>query len=286
MKPAFEALHASCNTSFLVRKFEEKQFSAPYHFHPEYELTLIVAGCGKRYVGTHMQDYFPGDLVLLGSNLPHCWKTEEAPQELSRSVVVQFHEGFMGPEFFCKPELAPVSHLLQVSQHGVHFTGNTETIKTKLSELVQEPEPLKRLLLFFEVLYGLANTNNYTILDTHGTYTNLSLVEKERIHAVMAYVVENFQSKVSLKVAAATAHMTPHAFCKYFKRITRKTFGEAVTDYRIDFAARQLVHTDKPVSQVGFDSGFDDSSNFYKTFKRRMHCSPLTYRSAFVNKLA
>src|SRR6478736_9778510 len=101
MKPAFESLDTG-NQSFLVRKFTEKKFSAPYHFHPEYELTLIVRGSGKRYVGSHIQHYAPGDLVLLGSNLPHCWKTENESEGSSQSIVIQFREDCMGTDFFSK----------------------------------------------------------------------------------------------------------------------------------------------------------------------------------------
>src|ERR1700759_430932 len=100
MKPAFEAVKTSTSHSFLVRKFTERRFSAPYHYHPEYELTLIVKGAGKRFVGSHMQDYAAGDLFLLGENLPHCWKsTEEAPED-SVSIVVHFRKDFAGELFF------------------------------------------------------------------------------------------------------------------------------------------------------------------------------------------
>jgi AraC-like DNA-binding protein len=79
--------------------------------------------------------------------------------------------------------------------------------------------------------------------------------------------------------------MTPQAFCKYFKKISRKTFIEVVNDYRIDFAMQELVHTNKPVTQIGFESGFNDISNFYKTFKDRRQVSPLSYRNLFVKQL-
>ena len=105
---------------------------------------------------------------------------------------------------------------------------------------------------------------------------------QERMNAVMAYIVDNFQSTITLAGAAAAASMTPEAFCKYFKKITRKTFIEAVNDYRVDFAVRQLLHTDKQVAQIGFDSGFNDISNFHKTFKARLHTSPLYYRNSFL----
>ena len=79
--------------------------------------------------------------------------------------------------------------------------------------------------------------------------------------------------------------MTPEAFCKYFKKLTRKTFIEVVNDYRIDFAIGQLVKTEKAIVQIGFDSGFNDISNFYKTFKDRTGTSPLGYRKTFANQV-
>src|SRR6476659_4664130 len=127
MKPAFESLSSFKLHSFLVRKFEEESFSAPYHFHPEYELTFILSGRGTRYVGAHMSDYHPGDFVLLGSNLPHCWKTEQTTEkEKSGSVVVQFQKEFLGNDFFDKPEMATVLQMLQQSNNGLHFTDDTE----------------------------------------------------------------------------------------------------------------------------------------------------------------
>lgn len=283
MKPAFEAIGSFANTSFLVRKFEELRFSAPYHFHPEYELTLIEAGCGKRYVGAHMHDYDPGDLVLLGANVPHCWKTEATPVQPSISVVVQFQEGFMGPQFLEKPELRSIKHLLLSSQHGLQFTGDTSTVKKAMLDLAEEQDGFKKLFSLLYILQTLASTT-YAILDKQSGYTHLSYAEKERINAVMAYIVENFQARIHLKEVAAIAGMTPPAFCKYFKRITRKTVVEAVNDYRIDFARQQLVHTDKQVAQIGFDSGFEDVSHFYKTFRQRLHCSPLHYRRGFLKE--
>jgi AraC-like DNA-binding protein len=101
----------------------------------------------------------------------------------------------------------------------------------------------------------------------------------------MAYIVENFKNNISLKAVAATANMTPEAFCKYFKRMSRKTFIEVVNDYRIDFAIGQLVNTEKSIAQIGFDSGFNDISNFYKTFKNRTRLSPLSYRKTFINQV-
>lgn len=285
MRPAFESVNTSENTSFVVRRFEEKNFSAPYHFHPELELTLILNGCGKRYVGAHMHDYFPDDLVLLGSNLPHCWKTAEVATGNSISVVIHFNKDFLGKDFFQRPELNASLQLLNNSNYGLQFCGDNRIVKKMMLSLLGENDSFKKLIIFLDILHELSSGNNYVILDKQGSYSKLSHNDKQRINDVTAYVVENFQNTISLKEAASIANMTSHAFCKYFKRLTRKTFMEAVNDYRIDFAIRQLIHTDKPVSEIGFDSGFNDVSNFHKTFKSRMKLSPLIYRNAFINKL-
>jgi AraC-like DNA-binding protein len=286
MKPTFEPLTASVNHSFLVRQFEEKYFSAPYHFHPEYELTWIVKGCGKRYVGTHMHDYFTGDLVLLGSNLPHCWKTENTKSgENSNSIVIQFHPDFMGSDFFSKPEMKHIRRLLNNSQSGLQFTGNTSSLKEKMYVMLDEPQSFKKWILLMDILHELASTGEYVMLSQEVPAPELSPLEKARMNICIAYIVENFRNKISLQEVASLVNMTPHAFCRYFKKLNRKTFIEAVTDYRVDFAVRQLIHTDNSISSIGLNSGFNDISNFHKTFKARMKLSPLSYRNTFIKKL-
>ncbi len=283
MKPAFESLVTSQMNSFLVRKFEEKAFSAPYHFHPELELTYIVNGTGKRYVGTNMQNFHPGDFVLLGSNVPHCWKSDKMRRkQKSSSIVVQFLPNFLGDVFFEKPELKTVFQLLQKSNSGLRFTTNSDVYKNKMEELLQEQDNCKRLLLFLDLLHQLSLTKKHILLDKQKQHTLLSDGEQQRIQMVMAYIIENFKKEVSLSTASKKINMTPPSFCKYFKRLTRKTFIEAVTDYRIDFAAQQLVQTEQPISEIGYNSGFNDISHFHKIFKARMNISPLQYRNTFL----
>ncbi|WP_170971004.1 AraC family transcriptional regulator [Ilyomonas limi] len=286
MKPAFESLSAFKLHSFLVRKFEEKSFSAPYHFHPEYELTFILSGSGKRYVGANMNDFYPGDFVLLGANLPHCWKTEQTmEQENSSSIVVQFKKEFLGTDFFSKPEMAGVLQLLQKSSNGIQFTGNAALYKKKMQQLYGEKNSCRKTILLLDLLHELSITKKYQLLEKQHNQTALSPAEQQRIHIAMAYIVEHFKSDISLTAAASAVNMAPQSFCKYFKKLTRKTFMEAVTDYRIDYAAQQLIHTSHSISQIGFDSGFNDISNFHKTFKTRMQLSPLSYRNTFLQKL-
>jgi len=286
MKALLEPLGSSVLSSFLIRKFEEKNFSAPYHFHPEYELTFILKGKGKRYVGTNMQDFYPGDFVLLGANLPHCWKNEKTKRrEKVSSIVVQFQRDFLGAEFFEKPEMNRVWQLLQRSDNAIQFTSNIGWYQSKMQELLEEPGSCKKVILLLDLLHQLSLSKKDVLLQKQENQIELSAVQQQRLHTVMAYIVDYFKNDISLIKAAALANMTPAAFCKYFKRTTRKTFIEMVTDYRVDYAAQQLINTSHSISQVSFDSGFNDLSHFHKTFKTRMQLSPLCYRNTFLQKL-
>lgn len=280
-RAAFEALDPYNDNSFLLREFTE--FTAPYHFHPEHELTLIVKGKGNRYVGNHMDVYSSGDLVLIGSNLPHCWKIENNEEEDNdvASVVIQFNNDFLGTDFLAKPELSQILHLLERSKHGIQFLNNTaEEITKRLILLAKQPNSFKRLIEFLEILYTLAISKEYKLLDQQETKAHQS-AKTERINTVLGYIIDNYKDEILLDQAATLVNMTPNAFCKYYKKTTKKTFIETVTDYRINYAIQQLVNSDKSISDICFENGFGDLSHFYKLFKRKMKLSPLKYRKEF-----
>lgn len=285
MKALYESVSNLSASSFIVRQFEEKYFSAPYHFHPELELTYIIKGAGKRYVGDRMDDYTAGDLVLLGENLPHCWKTESIDTDNINaiSIVVHFSRDFLGENFFTIPEMKRIDELLKMSRNGISFNN---AIGIKVGEmmyaLLWEQSAVKKIGRLLEILENLALTNDYTILETQNLYEEMASIEREKINKITAYVVDHFKDPVTVEEVSALVYMSPHAFCKYFKKITRKTFMEIVIDYRINFAAQQLIYTDLPVSQIAFGCGFSDLSNFYRTFKKRKKLSPLAYRKFFL----
>jgi AraC-like DNA-binding protein len=288
IKASYEIIQSVNGQSFLFRKFDKSAFDAPYHFHPEYELTCILEGKGKRYVGSRMDDFGTGDLVLLGPNLPHCWKLEQLNEEKSSgsAIVVQFDGSFLGDDFFNKNEMQHIKRLFQKSGCGISFNSETKAAVIKsLVSLSKEKNAFRMLIGLLEVLQRLALSNDYVLLDQNLVIAERTIAEQERINPVFAYLVENFRQPVSLDVAAGIANMTTNAFCKYFKKITRKTFMETIIEYRLNYAIQQLVQTDKPISDISFESGFGDVSHFYKMFKVKMHVSPLNYRKKFILSL-
>ena len=288
IKASYEVLQPVNGQSFLVRKFDKLAFNAPYHFHPEYELTCILQGSGKRFVGSHMEDFEAGDLVLLGPNLPHCWKLEaqRENEHEAGAIVVQFNANFLGDDFFNKNELQHIKKLFEKSGCGISFRSGTQAaVNQSLMALSREKNNFKMLIGLLEILQRLSSSNDFTLLDQNRIIAEPSLAEQERINPIFAYLVENFRHHVSLEVAAGIANMTTNAFCKYFKKITRKTFMETIIEYRLNYAIQQLVQTDKPISDISYDSGFGDVSHFYKMFKTKMHLSPLNYRKKFMRTL-
>lgn len=288
LKPALEVVQSGGPLSFIVRAFGEEAFRAPYHFHPEYELTLITEGEGSRYVGTDMSAFAKGDLVLLGPGLPHCWKRDEAQQpDKASALVIQFHASFLGTDFFSRPELTHVQKLLHRSSGGIRFSGEgRDACERRIRSLFSEENNFEKMIRLLELLQGLALCPEYDVLAPPHGMPGPEAEDRQRISDVLAYVVENFRRKVSLQEASRVAGMTPNAFCRYFRKITRKTFMETVIRYRIHYAAQQLIQTDQPVSAICYDSGFGDVSHFNKTFKTAMNLSPLHYRKKFVGEMA
>lgn len=288
IKPLFESINAQNDNSFSIRVFEQDAFTSPYHYHPEFELTLINKGSGKRYVGNHMDHFHKGDLVFLGPNLPHCWKTDPyiKGEINASSIVVQFTNDFLGRDFFNKPELSGIRKLLEKSQRGIVYNQSiVPEISRDLKNLGKEEMSFKKLHILLDVLHKLSVTTDYTLLNRVSHIPNESGGDLDRINKVFSYIIDNFRNNVCLDEVAQIACMTPNAFCKYFKKVTNKTFIEVVVEYRLHYATTQLINTNKSVAEICLDCGFNDVAHFIRMFKLKMEVSPLQYRKKFSENL-
>lgn len=283
MKASLEQLEKARDGSFLFRQFNLSYFDAPYHFHPEFELTLILKSEGKRFVGNQVADFKEGDLVLLGSNVPHCWKNDGIGNENSaRSIVVQFKEDFLGEGFFKNPETLPIRNLLEKAKSGILISGKTrDRVAREMIFLLTVP-PFQKLLGLLDLLNTIAISKDFEIIDNQSDKYDLSAIDLDRINKVYAYVIEHYTQDIHLETAAHLTNMTETAFCRYFKKITKKTFLDLVTEFRIKHACNLLSSTDKQVAEVCFESGFGNISHFNKQFKVVTGYSPLNYRKMFL----
>jgi AraC-like DNA-binding protein len=284
MKATYEHLGEGRTQSILCRRFVLSRFQAPFHFHPELELTLIVRSTGTRFVGQQVAAFGPGDLVLLGANVPHCWLNHgEGPGQpgAAEAVVVQFREDFAGEGFIHLPELAEVRRLLERAGAGLAITGDTRAQVAQKLQHLPFASPFDQLLGLLELLQGLARSGEVVPLDPQFPGLVPSPGDSQRFQRVYAYLIGHYREPISLDVVAALAHLTPTAFCRYFKKMTRKTLLEVVHELRLRHAGQLLASTDLPVADVCFTSGFGNLAHFNKLFKKTMGYSPLAYRRLF-----
>lgn len=284
-KAKIEVIRPGISDSILIREFTPKIFDAPFHFHPEFELALVLSGNGSRLVGNHIEDYTSGDLVLIGCNVPHCWKTNTANKVIVKchSIVIHFMEDCFGEDFFKKPEMVSIAKLLNKSYAGIQFNSNRNgAIIEKLKSLSLITDSFEKMILFLEVLYSLAETPNFRVLNDSISPLSYSPGDIDRLNKVYEYLADNFKGTIKLNDVAALIHMTPNAFCKYFKKVSRRTLIETVLLYRINHAVSQLLHTNLSMTDICYESGFGNLSHFNQSFKEKMKLSPLQYKKKFM----
>ena len=284
MKATYEQLSDNIESSFLYRRFSLPQFEAPFHFHPELELTFIESSKGKRFVGRQVTDFAAGDLVLLGENVPHCWLNNSSNTEggnLAKSTVIQFKPDFLGTSFLDIPEMAAIQFLFQKAQSGILIKGKTRDVVADKMSFTTATTPFQKLLQLLDILQTIATSNETELIDPHFSTTTLSPIDNERFQKVYAFIIENYTQDIDLETIAAVAYLTPTAFCRYFKKMTCKTLVDVVTEFRIKHACQLLTSTEKSVSDICFESGFGNISYFNKEFKKATAYSPLSYRKLF-----
>ncbi len=286
MEPVFDKIDVPHRHSFIARMHCHHAAPPRIHSHKNFEINYVLSGAGRRVVGSNIANFEVGDLVLLGPNLPHSWDNNARHRiGLPASIVVHFYEDIIRSDFFNVPELAEVRCLLKKAEGGIWFKGKeVSSVGTILRKLVN----LRGLESYIELLKAfhlLLQINNYEFLsDT--TYTPDFNQDLEQINLVYKYVFEHLQEGIRQEEVAALLHMTPGSFCRYFKKKTNRSFMDYVKGVRIGLAAKMLTETDKRISQICYESGYNNIANFNCQFKSVLRKTPSEYRKAFRNKFS
>lgn len=280
-KPTLEKIEPEFGSSFSLRTYyrdPDNKKPTFWHYHPEVELVYVNGGCGKRQIGSHISYYRNGDLILIGSLLPHCSFTDSLTGHECESVV-QFRQDLLGDYFFEAPELRGIRNLLERAKKGIVFHGNTKRRIGAMIEELRHKEAFPRLMGLLEVLKELEKTDNYTILNAGGFVLEASFQDNDRINIIFNFVKKEFTRSISLDEISQKVSMTNPAFCRYFKKITGKTFTRFVNEYRLTHAAKLLHEKQISITDVCFESGFNNFSHFNKQFKAFTGKSPSVYRN-------
>ena len=268
--------------SFITRRLKMDPHSDKIHSHNNFELNLITAGWGRRIVGNHISSYGPGDLVLLGANVSHCWEVleHEADSE-PECVVTHFYENIISSDFFNIPEMESVVELLKKSKSGILFRGpKTQKVAATLNLMV-DLKGLERYIQLLKVFNLLLKIEDREYLALPSAMPNSYSKDREQIDKIYEYVFQNVQEGINLTDAAKLVYMEPSSFCRYFKKKTSQTFIEYVKSVRIGIAAKLLAETDKPVTHICYECGYNNLANFNHYFKVIMKKTPSEYRKDF-----
>jgi AraC-like DNA-binding protein len=277
MKPRFEDIGSKRGVnSYVAYRYETSAFPYLWHYHPEYELTLILEGSGKRMVGDSHEYFFPGDLVLLGPGLPHTWVSEMP----SAAVVIQFAESFIAP-VLQYPECDRIRQLLARASQGLAFPVSGLGRGDLMASIMRLPtaRAASRITGLLDVLQMLAGTRA-GVQALASPYFQPAAGKKTegRIGKVFQYIHRHSAETVSLSTMAGLINLSESAFCKFFKRTTGRTFSDYLSDIRIGHACHLLSESDDTVSAIAYRVGFDSLTYFNRIFLRKKGVRPREFR--------
>ncbi|MBS3739421.1 MAG: helix-turn-helix domain-containing protein [Psychroflexus sp.] len=279
VKPEFEKIEPPFGSSIVYKRFSKhvENVKPFWHYHPELEIVYVNGGSGRRQIGSHVSYYRNGDLIFIGSNLPHCGLTEKLTNN-KRETVLQMSPDLLHQAFFDIAEMSFMSGLLERAKRGLVFHGESKRSIGKMIEEMNDMNYFERIVAMLNVFKAMDDAKDYTILNVQEFTLETSTKESEKINLIFNYVKEHYTKSISLEEIADVASMTVPAFCRYFKKMTRKTFTEFVNEYRIAHAAKLLHEKQISISEVCYDSGFNNLSHFNKLFKAFFGKTPSVYR--------
>lgn len=279
----------TASESFRLQVDHEQYFYDYLHQHPEVQLTLILEGDGKLIAGDYIGPFKPGEVYLIGPNLPHVFRSDPRYYEENtflycHSISVFFEWNSFGEKFMHLPEAKTMLEFSKLAKRGLFIQGQTrKEIASAMKKLFRQND-MDRLITLLKALNILANSKELSTLTSSGSYSDFNEIDGKRLDSVYRFTMSEYHRKISLEEVAAIANMTVNSFCRYFKRRTRKSYVDFLNEIRIGQACKLLQNNDYSISQVCFEVGFNNLSNFNRKFKDTNSCTPSEFRRQQLTK--
>ena len=281
MKPVFEKVPMGIGESLHCEVVKGRDYGTRWHFHPEHQLTLAVRSQGHRLVGDHLGTLEDGDVVLVGSNVPHVWHQAVDAGSEAEAVIVRFDEGFVGKEFMAKAEMEGVRALLRRAARGLVVQGKAREEVARRMLVLPEEGRLERVVGLLAILARLASAKAGEMKAlASASYEPMLLSEdQDRMERVCAYIHQHYTEKVERRELAALAALSEGAFSRFFHSRTGRTVPQYVNELRVGRACRLLLeYPGRTVSDVALDCGFDNLANFNRRFLAARGVAPSVFR--------
>jgi len=283
MKPQHLKIQTNADQSFSVRKDTSPNVNNRWHYHTEVEMVCFHNGTGTQFVGDNIERFLPGDVVLLGSDLPHYWRYdssyfEEDRAEEPHATVIHFYESFLGERFLHLPETKAIKNILEKAKRGILIRGDEAEKISQQMEKIYIAEGLNKITALLDCLMMVAGMPKIEILSSLGFKADFRAAENDRMNNIYNFALNNFKKKIQLEEIAAVADLVPNSFCRYFKTRTGKTFSKFMVDIRVGYACKLILENRLDIKQICFESGFNNFSCFHKSFKTITGKTPKIYQ--------
>lgn len=287
MKVREVRLFKSPEQSFIF--YHEKNAFDKWHYHPEYELVGIKRGKGIRFVGDHIERFEENDLVFLGSYLPHEWRCTEdyydtSGEFLGEALVIQFLHDSFGSDFFNLPENTRLNYFLSKSSQGFCIYGSTRDKIIARMEAMHSMDSTNRLYALFSIFKLLTACKDYRPLSSPAFLEPYRANKNEPLQKVIEYIHQNFQKEIRISTLLSISNMSNTTFFTSFKKMYRMTFKQYLLAIRIGYACRLLTTNNFNISQIAYECGFENLSNFNRQFKAIKGCTPGEYKKQMHGK--
>jgi len=272
------------------KKIEQKHFITPFHFHELCEMNYVVESFGKRIVGDNISNFSSGDFVLMSSNLPHIWYNDslyfnDSSLAPAKAIVTYFSPDFLTGLSNDNQYASRIQDLLDKAKRGVRFFGNTQKNAIEKLHAITDKNPLEKIIDFLAIINLLLESKEFECLASVGYYHTFNEKDTQRMNNVYQYLIKNFSETISLSQIASVANLTPPAFCNFFKKKTQKSFTEFLNELRVGHACKLLQNQELSISDVCFQSGYQNMTNFNNFFKKITKQTPSQYRKEFIHLL-
>lgn len=259
------------------------RFAFPIHRHDEYELNLVSNCVGaRRIVGDSIEELQDFDLVLVGNGIEHAWEQHHCRSGNIREVTIQFAPDMFGPEMLAKTQFDSIRRLLEASAKGVVFNRDViMKVYGRITGISAIDNGFYRVMELVSILYELSDPQCYRMLASSSFANVEPEASSHRVTSVKEYIKNNYRKEVRLSELAAIAGMTPTAFSRFFKMRTGNSVSDYIIAVRLGHATRSLVDSSSAISEICFDCGFNNISNFNRIFRKKKGCSPKEFREAY-----
>ena len=266
------------NNALIYQEDIELVFYDKLHQHDEIQISFIEKGNGTLLIGDSISSYTENDIIIIGSNLPHAFKSDTSSTIESKMLSLFFTETSFGTSFFELDEFTELKKFFKKSLQGIRINNNKKAIIDYFQKL-KNSSKLERFILLLQIL-KLVSENEIETISNFVYHKSYSDIEGKKMRDVFEYTIENYNQTISLEDIANVANMTKNAFCKYFKKRTNKTYVSFLSELRIENACKLLKSKEEfSIAEIAYQVGFNNISNFNRKFKEVKKVTPLKYRN-------